>query len=240
MNIIASIKNSSNWELIYRENREVLVDAAGGYIPLPAFEIPITLDDEIIAVRTISQRAKFTWRFAGVLSQRMQLGAGLTSLPVATITSQRIQLNRSELVQLNNFGTDYELLFEPYSWIKNLDVSIWRYIGGIFDKTAIEVTKAFKYVIINQSRLTLSSGQQIDDYKASSKQRIGILIGVPNGIITASLNDTYRSTMRPIRLEANQQFLTPMPYEGSISLLNINDANSSTVDIVEFGFNEYS
>lgn len=135
MNLAADLQNDSNWQQVYTEEREVVYDAAGGYTALPAFEIPFTFEGQIIAIRALSKNAKFTWNFAGKISQRIQLGGGATPLPVATQFEQNLRINRSTLLVLSKLTTEYELLFEPFYWIKHINLTIWEYIG-----TAEEVT----------------------------------------------------------------------------------------------------
>lgn len=135
MGISADLQNDSNWIQSYQEEKNVIYDAAGGYTALPAFEIPISFDKKILAIRTNSAGAKFTWRFSGVLSQRLQLGGGFTPLPVASSWERRLRINRSQLLLLPLYTSNYELLFEPYPWIKNISLTIWEYIGIINDPT---------------------------------------------------------------------------------------------------------
>ena len=78
-NLIADLKNDNNWRQAYQDERSVVFDEAGGYSPLPAFEIPITFDSHLLAVRTLSNNAKFTWRFSGVLSHLFELGNALNA-----------------------------------------------------------------------------------------------------------------------------------------------------------------
>lgn len=130
-NYLADLKNDNNWQQVYQDSKTVTYDAVGGYSPLPAFEIPITFDKLIIAVRTLSAGAKYSWRFSGVLTQRMQLGGGATPLPVASLSYNRLRINRSHLLHFPNYNTDYELLFEPYYWIKNINLTIWEYVGPL-------------------------------------------------------------------------------------------------------------
>lgn len=134
-NYSADLKNANNWEQAYRDSKSVVYDDAGGYTPLPAFEIPITFNKKLLAIRVLSDNAKFTWRFGGVLSQRMQLGGGATPLPVASLDYNRLRVNRSTLINFPTYGTDYELLFEPYYWIKHIDLTIWQYLGELTDST---------------------------------------------------------------------------------------------------------
>lgn len=138
-NYIADLKNDNNWKLVYQDSKTVTYDAAGGYAPLPAFEIPITFDKELIAVKTLSAGAKFSWRFSGVLTQRMQLGGGFTPLPVASLSYNRLRINRSSLLHFPTYNTDYELLFEPYFWIKNIDLTIWEYNGSITSDILVSI-----------------------------------------------------------------------------------------------------
>lgn len=134
-NYTADIKNSFNWNLVYQEEREVLYDSAGGYTAIPAFEIPITFDKSLLCVRTSSKNAKFTWRFSGVLTQRMELGTNNDSLPVASLDYTRLRINRSTLIHYPLYTTDYQLLFESYYWIKHIDLTIWEYVGRLANET---------------------------------------------------------------------------------------------------------
>lgn len=130
-NLIADLKNDNNWRQAYQDERSVVFDDAGGYTPLPAFEVPITFDTQLLAVRTLSNNAKFTWRFSGVLSHLFELGDVISPLPTASHSYHRLRINRSNLIYFPNFGTDYQLIFEPYWWIKHINLTIWEYTGEI-------------------------------------------------------------------------------------------------------------
>ncbi|WP_414622052.1 hypothetical protein [Calothrix sp. CCY 0018] len=126
---LADLKNDNNWQQVYTDSKTVLYDAAGGYRPLPVFEIPITFDSPLLIIRTLSDGAKFTWRFSGVLSQRISMSNVASPVPTAALNYNRLRINRSSLLHFPRYNTDYELIFEPYTWIKNINLAIWSYSG---------------------------------------------------------------------------------------------------------------
>lgn len=141
MNYLADLKNTNNWRQVYINEKQVVYDTAGGYTPLPAFEIPITFDAQILAVRTLSNNAKFTWRFSGVLSQRISLGGDFDGVPTSSLNYNRLRINRTSMLHLPNYNTDYELLFEPYVWIKHIALTVWEYTGVLTQETSNLITE---------------------------------------------------------------------------------------------------
>jgi hypothetical protein len=131
---LADLKNDNNWQQVYTDSRTVLYDAAGGYSPLPAFEIPLAFNSPLLIIRTLSNGAKFTWRFSGVLSQRFSIGNVASPVPTAALNYNRLRINRSSMLHFPRYNTNYELLFEPYVWIKHIDLAIWTYNGAFVDK----------------------------------------------------------------------------------------------------------
>lgn len=130
--MILSLTNQANWNQIYTESREAQpASPIGGYFPIPAFEIPIVIENNILAVRTFSNTARFSWRFAGNLSQRIQIGSGgsASTLPEVEAASISLRINRTRLLILKKLSPDYKLVFEPPYWFKSISLTIWEYTG---------------------------------------------------------------------------------------------------------------
>lgn len=140
---LLDLQSSGVWSQIYNEQRDAVQVADNFWSPLPAFEIGFLLEKHVLAVRCLSTTAKPHWRFAGTLSQRFQIGTGgvVSPLPTVTGSARRLRLNRTELIRFPKLTTNYELLFEPPHWLKDLRLTIWEYNGFDSDTTEEMLTK---------------------------------------------------------------------------------------------------
>ncbi len=132
MTIQADLKNWQNWDLTYFRQEDVIYDAAGGYRPLPAFEIPLVFDKRILMIRANSTNAKFSWRFLGVLSQFISVDRN-GSPRDAALYRTNLRINRSQILFFDRVDIEYELIFEPFYWLKRCELSIYTFTGEITD-----------------------------------------------------------------------------------------------------------
>lgn len=133
---LLDLLNQDNWNQIYDESRTAQpATEAGGYYSIPIFEIPIILQSRVLAVRCLSTTAKYSWRFAGNLKPQVAAPiAGINSPPLE-VASIYLQLNRTRLIVLQPYATNYNLVLENAPWLKDLRVTIWEYTGAIEDTT---------------------------------------------------------------------------------------------------------
>lgn len=124
----------SSWTLVYEEFRErKKASIQGTYIPIPAFEVPFLFTSRTILIRPLSKKAKSTWRFAGYLAQRFQAGSGggASSLPTVDADVYRLRLNRTKLITFEEYKSNYAIIFEPFYWMKDIELKIWEYTGPV-------------------------------------------------------------------------------------------------------------
>ena len=124
----------ANWNLVYEELRERKKGGISGtYVPIPAFEIPFLFTSRTIVVRPLSTKGRPTWRFAGTLAQRFQVGSGgsASTLPTVDADVYRLRLNRTKIITFEQFKDDYQIVFEPFYWMKDIQLSIWQYEGPV-------------------------------------------------------------------------------------------------------------
>lgn len=133
---ILNLLDPASWNQVYTESRTaVQATPLGAHIPIPAFEIPIVMHSRVFVIKTTCVQTKPRWRFAGNLKPRIAAPiAGIVSPPVE-IASLYIQLNRTKLIVLPSFVTDYNLVLETPTWLKDLSITIWEYVGAIEDTT---------------------------------------------------------------------------------------------------------
>lgn len=124
----------SNWQLVYNETREqVKGRIRGTYIPIPVFEIPFLFASPTILILPLSRKGRSTWRFAGYLAQRFQVGSGgnASALPTVDADVYRLRLNRTKLITFEEYKSNYEVTFEPFYWMKDIELKIWEYTGPV-------------------------------------------------------------------------------------------------------------
>ena len=133
---ILNLLDPASWNQVYTEARTaVQATPQGAYIPIPAFEVPITMHSRVFVIKAICINTKPRWRFAGNLKPRVAAPiAGINSSPVE-VASFYIQLNRTKLIVLPAFVTDYNLVLETATWLKDLSITIWEYVGAVEDTT---------------------------------------------------------------------------------------------------------
>ncbi|MFN6485438.1 MULTISPECIES: hypothetical protein [unclassified Nostoc] len=133
--------NQNNWVQIYDESRTaVIATQAGGYYPIPAFEIPIQLEKHILAARCISTTAKSTWRWAGNLIQKIAPPIAGINSPLVEAGSYSMKLNRTRLVIFKPYTDTFQLTLEGAYWLKDLRLTLWQYQGIEGDSTEEIIT----------------------------------------------------------------------------------------------------
>ena len=134
---VLNLQSQGSWVQVYNEVRTSQVMTDRSSTPIPAFELGFLFESHILAVRCSSDSAKPNWRFAGILNQRFQLGTGgaASPLPVVNASSRTIRLNRSALVQFQHLTSNYQLVFEPAHWLKDVQLTVWEYRGPVTDTT---------------------------------------------------------------------------------------------------------
>jgi hypothetical protein len=130
-----ALTTQSNWQQIYSENRNAVFVDADSYIPIPAFEIGVTLETPVVAIRVASNKARGWWKKGGDLFQRFQLGTGGTANPLPQVDSAQIwvPLNRVKLVRFDLWKPEYSLVYVTPHWFEHVQCQIWAYTGPITD-----------------------------------------------------------------------------------------------------------
>lgn len=135
--IVLNLQSQGSWVQVYNESRAASVVVDSSFTPIPAIELGFLFIAHILAVRCLSNSAKPNWRFGGILSQRFQLGTGgaASPLPVVNASSRTVRLNFGALVQFQHLTTNYQLVFEPAHWLKDVQLTVWEYRGRASDTT---------------------------------------------------------------------------------------------------------
>jgi hypothetical protein len=157
------------WEQVYDASKAAQQPTPQTYIPIPRVTIPILLHERVIVVGTSSSNVKPNWRFSGTLSQRLvipSLGIGLVDGHKETV-----RINALTLLVLPELTPDYRLDLDVFPWIRDLSISIWRYIGPEVD----ELVELIETVKVDILRVENKLGRQASNNPTFADQ-------LPNGL----------------------------------------------------------
>lgn len=129
------------WEQVYDGNIAAQQPGPGIFLPIPRITIPLILHERVIVVGTSSVDFRPNWRFSGILSQRLVIPALGTGLVDGH--KQTLRLNALSLIVLPVLTPDYRLDYDVFHWIRDISLSVWRYMGPEQDALAelIETVK---------------------------------------------------------------------------------------------------
>lgn len=135
-NPVLQLSNAANWQDIYTRSLQAQIISDKAHIPIPEVTVPVLLDRHILAVYANSSTAKKSWSTAGYLKQKISLGliTGGT-LDAEVIHSRRIGLKKITLVTFPRLTTEYGLGFDVPFWLKDISLTIWKYVGTESDST---------------------------------------------------------------------------------------------------------
>lgn len=133
-NLILEFNNSQNWDFVYQTSQQA-VSINNQSQPIPEITIPFLLDRRIVAVHASSLTAKSTWRFAGFLNQKVQIGLLIGGQPDARMPRNKIWLNNINLIVYPQYSSTYSLSVEPPFWLRDISLSVYKYVGVESDST---------------------------------------------------------------------------------------------------------
>jgi hypothetical protein len=152
---VVAFTTQGNWTAVYNESRAALETTPGNFTPIPAFEIGFLFTEHILAIRAFSNNAKPTWKYAGSIYQRLQLGAGgaLSDLPEVDLSSRGVYLRRTMLLDFPRYTAEYGLLFVPPPWMLSLQLTLWQYSGVDSDNVTELLTTAKADLVRIESKI---------------------------------------------------------------------------------------
>jgi hypothetical protein len=139
-----ALSQLGNWQLIYAKQLLGRENPVMRGIPLiDVQEVPVLIEERILAVSATYLLAKPTWNTAGWLYQEVDvplddgftfegIGGANTTLDVA---KERIGLNGNQLVIFDRVANQHRYRFEAVPWMPKLSLAMWAYIGPESDPT---------------------------------------------------------------------------------------------------------
>ncbi|MBH8563758.1 hypothetical protein I8748_16430 [Nostoc sp. CENA67] len=129
--------NADNWQQIFNTSVAAVTLNSTAYVPIPEITAPLLLETHVLATyitTNIPEGRK--WNFAGFLNQKFELGLTVGGTPEAdNLTRRKLWLNRIQLIILPKLTANYAISFDVPEWFKNVNVTLWQYVGVDYDST---------------------------------------------------------------------------------------------------------
>lgn len=124
--------DSEDWELVANESRTAIQRGENAYLPIPAFNLGVSLNTDYVAVLASTSQRKSSWVFAGDITQVYNFPKGSSNSPLGRIQPVRTRLfiNRLQLIETNRVSTDnFDLRYQPPYWFRNCSIVVYKYTG---------------------------------------------------------------------------------------------------------------
>lgn len=139
---------SEEWELVANETRYAVQIRENDYLPIPAFNLGLSLYTDYVAVIATTSDKKPNWVFAGDVSQvyNFPKGTGNSNLAKIQPYRTRIFIDKMQLIDTARVSLDtFDLRYNPPHWFKDCAIVVYRYIGetkNFVEDTLFEIGNA--------------------------------------------------------------------------------------------------
>ena len=140
--------NSNDWQVVADVTRKAVRVGEKSYIPIPAFDLGLSLNTDYVAVVATTGSGKPTWQFAGDINQVYNFAPGGTDSITGKIqpVCTKLFLNKLTLVETNRVSTDaFDLRYQPPYWFRDCTIRVYKYIGdkiNFVEDTLFEIGNA--------------------------------------------------------------------------------------------------
>lgn len=121
-----------DWVTIVNTTRRAVKKGENSHIPIPGFDLGVSLNEEYVAVVAGTTQGKPNWFFAGDITQVYSFSPGRGNSILGKIQPPRARLaiNRLQLIETNRISTDnFRLKYTPPTWFKDCSIRVYKYIG---------------------------------------------------------------------------------------------------------------
>jgi hypothetical protein len=125
--------DSALWSRVYNQMHYAQPATPSGFMPIPAFNIPILFSSHILAIATDSQYAR-SWWWLGVRA-KMLIDSPGTDFGELEAYGLRVPVNAGILARFPKLTPQYRLKIEIPWWHQEMRVTIWEYLGPDDDTT---------------------------------------------------------------------------------------------------------
>ena len=118
-----NFSNSNNWDLAYQEG--FISDSIGSLnVGIPDFSSPL-LNSPYCLIQNEVINPKLSWRLLGNAKSTAQ-----SNFFNAYLDRITLEINSSQIIRIKDLSS-YRLSFDINSWIPNLSIKVWEYVGTV-------------------------------------------------------------------------------------------------------------
>lgn len=136
--ITYQFSSSANWSEVWQGVLTADPDTikpAYRFFPIPDYEVPILIDNPILAISARVPDAPDTWKYAGMAFQKIKTGLLPTLTPDSFTDSQRFYNDQITILQFRPIAPTYSVVLRIPYWIRSISLGIWEYTGPAIDST---------------------------------------------------------------------------------------------------------
>lgn len=120
------------WVRIVDISRQATLINEDNHIPIPAFDLGVSIDNSYVAVIATGVEVKVNWRYAGELRQSFPFPSGGGGSAPGQVQSAPTPLfiNKLQIVKMENITLgNYRLRYQPPAWFRDCAIRVYRYTG---------------------------------------------------------------------------------------------------------------
>jgi hypothetical protein len=136
--ITYQFSSSANWSEVWQGTLNAAPDTikpAYRFFPIPDYEVPILIDNPIIAISASVPDAPETWKYAGTAFQKIRTGLLPTIAPNSFTASRPFYREQISILRFDRVAPTYSIVLRIPYWIRSISLGIWEYTGPILDST---------------------------------------------------------------------------------------------------------
>ncbi len=136
MAVTYQFSNTNNWLLLWNGSFsavDVPLQPLEQFYPIPPINVPILIEEPIIAIYASSTSARETWKYAGSIYQKIQTGITVGGTPDSYLTNHKFYLNQITICRQLQLDSSFAIEIRIPYWIRDIDLKVWQYVGTVND-----------------------------------------------------------------------------------------------------------
>lgn len=136
MTITYQFSNTNNWLSLWNGSfsaEAVPAKPLEQFYPIPPINVPLLIEEPIIAIHASSFSAQENWKYAGSIYQKIQTGITVGGSADSYLSSHKFYLNQITICPLLQLDSSFALEIKIPYWIRDINLKVWQYTGPVMD-----------------------------------------------------------------------------------------------------------
>lgn len=128
MPLVINAADANNWVLVYESFVSANTTLLRKHIPIARFNTNPIFDSHFLLIKAFSAQVKPNWNLAFYTSQQI----AIDTIGLSTSDQNFVALGLN-IAKFPNYSSAYGLRIDIPPWHKEMDISIWKYVGIVKD-----------------------------------------------------------------------------------------------------------